>query len=65
MKSNGLILICDLLLQFLPYFLNTGIQIWNAVEVDILTKSCGEEAVYYEEEYERGDVYSQNSSRKK
>ena len=40
MKSNSLLLTCDLLFRFLPFFLDTAIQIWNAVEVDRLATSC-------------------------
>ena len=47
MKSNSLLLTCDVLFRFLPFFLDTGIQIWNAVEVDRLATSC--EATTYGE----------------
>ena len=41
MKSNNLLLICDVLFRFLPFFLDTGIQIWNAVEINRLaTSTC-------------------------
>ena len=40
MKSNNLLLMCDVLFRFLPFFQDTGIQIWNAVEIDRLATSC-------------------------
>ena len=40
MKSNSLLLTCEVLFRFLPFFLDTGLQIWNAVEVDRLASSC-------------------------
>ena len=47
MRSNSLLLTCDVLFRFLPFFLDTGIQIWNAVEVNRLATSC--EATRYGE----------------
>ena len=47
MRSNSLLLTCEFLFRFLPFILDTGIQIWNAVEVDKLATSC--EATRYGE----------------
>ena len=46
MKSNNLLLICDVLFRFLPYILDTGIQIWNAVEIDRLARSTCETTIW-------------------
>ena len=43
MKSNSLLLTCEVLFRFLPFFLDTAIQIWNAIEVDRLALACKRE----------------------
>ena len=39
-NMNSFLMICEVLFRVLPLFLDTGIQIWNAAEVDKLTTSC-------------------------
>ena len=46
MKSNNFLLICDVLFRFLPFFLDTGIQIWNALEIDRQARSTCETRIW-------------------
>ena len=39
MCRSTCIFVLELLFTFLPYLLDTGVQIWNAVEVNILTSN--------------------------
>ena len=40
MKFDVLLVIGEICLRLAPVILDTGIQIWNAVEVDIVSRSC-------------------------
>ena len=58
MKSNSLLLTCDVLFRFIPFFLDTAIQIWNAVEIDRLTTSCDARVWDYETQQQVKNVTS-------